>query len=623
MSGQGTILDILRLQAEGGPEAKAILAPGRSALSFGQLLEHVEAARDRLNEIGVKRNDRVALVSPNGPEMAAAFLSAASTAACAPLNPAYRREEFEFYMSDLGVRALIVHRELDTPVRDVAGELGVPIVELVPSRNGPAGVFDLECREANGPLDDTPPRPDDTALVLHTSGTTSRPKIVPLSQRNLCVSADSIRSWLGLGEGDRCLNVMPLFHVHGLMAAVLASLSAGGSVVCTPGLKVECFFGWLEEFEPTWYTAVPTMHQAILEQASANRGAIEAAPLRFIRSCSASLPPSVMAGLEQAFGVPVVEAYGMTEASHQISCNPLPPGKRKPGSVGLPSGPEAAVMDDAGKLLGPGEVGEIVIRGANVTEGYGNNPEANESAFVGGWFRTGDEGRIDEDGYIFLTGRIKELINRGGQKISPREIDEVLLEHPAVAQAVAFALPHPKLGEDVAAAVVLKEAADATAQELRSFAFERLAPYKVPSQVVMVSEIPKGPTGKLQRIGLYEKLSHLLAAEYVPPRTGAEKTLAAIWAEVLHVERVGVNDNFFGLGGDSLSASRASARAMSAFGVELPQDAVFREPTIAGQALLITQAQAAAADEETLSKALDEIEALNDEEAERLLENEG
>jgi acyl-CoA synthetase (AMP-forming)/AMP-acid ligase II len=262
----------------------------------------------------------------------------------------------------------------------------------------------------------------------------------------------------------------------------------------------------MEAARPTWYTAVPTMHQAIVSRAGRNRSAIEANPLRLIRSSSSSLPPQVMAELEETFSCPVIESYGMTEATHQMASNPLPPAARKPGSVGVAAGPEVAIMDAGGRLLPQGETGEIVIRGDNVTAGYENNPEANAENFTEGWFRTGDQGVIDPEGYLTITGRLKEIINRGGEKISPREVDEVLMDHPAVAQAVTFAMPHPKLGEDVAAAVVPREGETVEERALREFAAARLADFKVPRKVLVLDEIPKGATGKLQRIGLAEKL---------------------------------------------------------------------------------------------------------------------
>jgi acyl-CoA synthetase (AMP-forming)/AMP-acid ligase II/aryl carrier-like protein len=475
------------------------------------------------------------------------------------------------------------------------------------------------------------------ALVLHTSGTTSRPKLVPLTQANLCASAHHIRATLALSATDRCLNLMPLFHIHGLIAAVLSTLAAGGSVICTPGFYAPEFFGWLKEFRPTWYTAVPTMHQAILARAASNREIIAECRLRFIRSSSSALPPVVMAELEAVFGAPVIEAYGMTEASHQMASNPLPPRARKPGSVGVAAGPAVAIMDEAGRLLEPGARGEIVIQGANVTGAYENNPEANARAFTDGWFRTGDEGYLDAEGYLFITGRIKELINRGGEKISPREIDEALTCHPAVALAVAFAVPDARLGEEVAAAVVLREGAAATERELREFAATRLADFKVPRRVLIVAEIPKGPTGKLQRIGLAEKLG-VPALEheaeeratkemdhfspFVAPRTPTEEKLAQMWSQVLGLAEVGIHDNFFQLGGDSVLATQLASRVRDTLQVEVSLISLFETPTIADQAVLITQSQAEQTTPAEIALMLAELEALSEEEAQRRLADE-
>jgi len=302
------------------------------------------------------------------------------------------------------------------------------------------------------------------------------------------------------------MNVMPLFHIHGLMAPVLATLHSGASVFCTPGFNALKFYGWLRESEATWYSAVPTMHQMIVSRAKNNEDIIVASKLRLIRSSSAPLPAQVMSELEATFEVPVLEAYAMTEASHQMTCNPLPPLERKAGTVGIAAGPEVAIMNEEGDLEPAGTIGEVVIRGNNVTPGYENNETANAECFSSGWFRTGDQGVMDAEGYLSLTGRLKEIINRGGEKISPREVDEVLMDHPAVLQAVTFAMPDNKLGEEIAAAVVLREGIDATDQDIREFASGRLANFKVPRKILILDEIPKGATGKLQRIGLADKL---------------------------------------------------------------------------------------------------------------------
>ena len=488
-------------------QQKALRAPDRPALSYGDLSGLVAHTLHALNGWGIGRGDRVAMVLPNGPEMAAAFLAVASAATAAPLNPAYRSDEFEFYMTDLRAKALIVDQGSSSAAIAVAERLGLTLIELTPTGLG-AGAFTLARRGGAAPAAAAhggPAGPDDVALILHTSGTTSRPKIVPLSHRNVCASAGNVRASLALGPNDVGLNIMPLFHIHGLIAGLLAPLSAGGCVFCTPGFNALKFFAWMREAKPTWYTAVPTMHQAIVARASGNRAIIAENPLRFVRSSSSSMPPQVIRELEEVFGAPLIEAYGMTEAAHQMSSNPLN-GKRIPGSVGLAAGPEVAIMDTDGALLPTGATGEIVIRGVNVTLGYENNPNANGEAFSNGWFRTGDQGVMDAEGYVSITGRLKEIINRGGEKISPREVDEVLMDHPAVAQVVTFAFPHDKLGEEVAAAVVLREGKTADGKELREYAATRLADFKVPRKILLLTEIPKGATGKLQRIGLAKKL---------------------------------------------------------------------------------------------------------------------
>jgi acyl-CoA synthetase (AMP-forming)/AMP-acid ligase II len=347
---------------------------------------------------------------------------------------------------------------------------------------------------------------DDVALLLHTSGTTARPKLVPLTQHNLSASAQNIANALALTPADICVQIMPLFHIHGLVAGVLSSLCVGAQVFVTPGFNALRFFHWVDEIHPTWTTGVPTMHRAILGRAERNKEILAKRRLRLIRSSSASLRPRLMAELEAAFQAPVIEAYGMTEASHQMASNPLPPRPRKPGTVGVAAGPEIGIMDGSGNLLPQGKSGEVVVRGANITPGYVNNPEANAKSFVKGWFRTGDEGFLDPEGYLKIIGRLKEMINRGGEKVSPLEVDVVLMEHPAVQLALTFGMPHDVLGEEVAAAVVLKEGKTATEREIRDFVGKHLAHYKVPHKIVFVTELPRGPTGKLQRIGLAAKL---------------------------------------------------------------------------------------------------------------------
>ncbi len=585
-----TIAGLVGEAASRSPGATALLSPGRRPGTYADLLKTMEQTAEVLRSMGIGAGDRVAVVLDNGPEAASVFLSIAAVAACAPLNPAYREAEFDFFITDLQPKAIVIGEGSRSPALAVARSRGVPIVTLQVCADQSCGTFTLHPETPAGPPTvEGFAGPADAALLLHTSGTTSRPKLVVLTHENLCHSARNIQRSLELTERDRCLNIMPLFHIHGLAGAVLSSLCAGGSVVCTPGFLAPSFFDWLQEFRPTWYTAVPTMHQAILARSADEFGSADECPLRFIRSCSSALPPQLMSGLEAALGAPVVEAYGMTEAAHQMCCNPLPPRARKPGSVGVATGPQVAIMNDAGDLLPPGERGEVVIQGANVTSGYANNAEANSKAFTNGWFRTGDLGYIDGDGYLFLSGRTKEIINRGGEKISPREIDEALLDHPGVAQALAFAAPDPRLGEDVAAAVVLRPGHKVNERELREFAAQRLSDFKVPRRIVILDEIPKGPTGKPQRIGLAAKLGIVFEQreEFVAARTALETDLCRIWSAVLGKTEIGVRDTFWNLGGESLLAARMLSQVQRATGAEVPIFAFFATPSIEGLAGLV------------------------------------
>ncbi len=588
------IAHFLDVRAASDPGAIAILAPGRAPLTYDRLYHHVHGVCRTLNAMGVGRGDRVALIVPSGPEMAVAFIAVAASAACAPLNLSYQASELEFYLSDLDAQALIIQAGVDSPARTIAQRRGITIVELTPDLAAEAGTFTLTGDGRSSPTRCGFAHPKDIALVLHTSGTTARPKKVPLTHDNVCISARNIVVALALTGQDRCLNVMPLYHIHGLVGGTLSPLTAGGSAICPPRFDPDKFFTWLDELHPTWYTAAPALHQAILSHAQDHPDVIKRSSLRFIRSTSAALAPQVMLELERVFGAPVIEAYSMTEAAHQVCSNPLPPRPRRVGSVGLATGATVAIMDAAGNLLPTGTLGEVVIRGPGITPGYEGNPAANAASFRNGWFRTGDQGVLDADGYLFIRGRLKEIINRGGEKISPREVDEVLLDHRDIAQAVTFALPHPMLGEDVAAAVVLREHTSATEAEIRQYAATRLAEFKVPCRVLIVDELPKGPTGKLRRLNLAQQFGPLLETQFVPPSTPIEMELARIWADVLRVARVGTHDNFFELGGTSLSAVKMFAEVRKSTGRNLPLITLLRTPTIAELANVVNQADSSA-----------------------------
>jgi oxalate---CoA ligase len=450
------------------------------------------------------RGAAVALLLPNDSAFVAAFLAVAH-AGCvaAPLNPRYTRDELAFYIEDARATLVLVehHTAADAPIVDAAGKLGVEIVRLPESLPESTGDQSPEVERI---LEDRKPGPADVALFLHTSGTTSRPKGVPLTHANLCASIANIAETYKLTTADANVLVMPLFHVHGLMSATLATLATEGTIALPPGGKFSASAFWpaVVASKATWYTAVPTIHQILLARAEQDFPEHNPPKLRFIRSCSSSLAPSILGRLEEAFGAPVLEAYAMTEASHQMTSNPLPNvGVAKPGTVGLPQNVELAILGGSKEILPPNVIGEVCIRGANVTAGYQNNPKANEEAFAGGWFHTGDQGKLDENGYLSLTGRIKELVNRGGEKISPLEVDAALLSHPAVTEAVSFAVPDEKYGEEVNAAVILKAESGekVSAADLTAFAKERLSDFKVPKRFFIADDLPRTATGKIQR----------------------------------------------------------------------------------------------------------------------------
>jgi acyl-CoA synthetase (AMP-forming)/AMP-acid ligase II len=474
---------------------KAVILPDDGqTVTHQALAEAVETLAATLRQSGLRPGDAVAIVLPNGLEYLVSFLAATrARLIAAPLNPAYKPEEFHFYLSDIGARALIGPSEAHA-AHGPARELGLRIWSA--ARNG-RGQVQLEGEGVveSGPAPE-PPSPDDVCLFLHTSGTTSRPKLVPLTHGNLMASIRNIAGHFQLSQADTNLVVMPLFHVHGLIGATLSTLFSGGTVVVPPRFSAGTFWPTARQHGVTWYSAVPTIHQVLLSRADPDQ-APKQSGLRFIRSCSSALAPATLTQLESRFGAPVLESYAMTEASHQMTSNPLPPAAHKPGSVGRGANVDVAIMDEAGNLLGVGTPGEVVVRGPNVTHGYHNNPDANATAFTHGWFRTGDRGVLDGEGYLTLVGRIKELINRGGEKISPLEVDAALLTHPAVAEAACFAAPCPKYGEEVHAAVVLK--GDATVADLQTHCGGRLADFKVPKTIHLVKELPKGPTGKVQR----------------------------------------------------------------------------------------------------------------------------
>ena len=473
----------------------ALTSENSPPLLYKDLKSFVNKIASQLAGNGISNKDRAAIVLPNGPFMASSFLTLSSYMSAAPLNPSYKTNEYEFYLKDLNPKIVIVEPNSSNEVVGVAKNLNIPVCEIKIKKDDPSGLFNLFDIESEYQL----PEENDEGLVLHTSGTTSRPKIVPLTNKNIYSSTENISKSLNLSEADHCLNIMPLFHIHGLIAILAASIRSGASICASNGFNALKFLELAKSEKITWYSGVPTMHQAILLRAEKNLELAKNLNLRLIRSSSASLPPAVFEKLNNVFGCSVIEAYGMTEATHQMTSNPLPPKKQKPGFVGIPAGPEVCIMDEKDKILDQGETGEVCIKGDNVTLGYDNNPEANKNSFTNGWFRTGDQGYFDQNGYLKISGRLKEIINKGGEKISPLEVDNVLMDHPLIEQAVCFGYEDKMLGEDIAAAIIVKEGKNCSETDVKTYAQEKLAKFKIPKKIFFVNEIPKGATGKLQR----------------------------------------------------------------------------------------------------------------------------
>jgi acyl-CoA synthetase (AMP-forming)/AMP-acid ligase II/acyl carrier protein len=587
------IPDLLSHHGRSSPDRTAILAPGRDPMTYGELWKQAREVVRALRNLGIGRTDRIAVVLPGGPEAAVAMVAVAAGSVCVPLNPGFTEDEYRRYFGELRLMALLTSADAGSASRRVAQAMGIPVIDILPRTNRGAGSFGIAGQRPPRSGHDEFASPTDDAFILLTSGSTSRPKTVPLTHASVCLSAGNVGTNLSLGPRDRLLNVLPLFHGHGLISGLLAALAAGSSVVCTAGFDATQFFGWLAEFRPTWYTAVPAIHQAILAMADPHRRPARRSSLRLVRSASTSLSLQTLDGLEALFGVPVVDTLGMTEAATQVAANPLQ--RRKPGSVGQAAGPEIAILDSQGRQLPVGKRGEIALRGPTITRGYDNDPAATSSAFRNGWFRTGDIGYLDKERYLFIVGRLKEIIHKGAQKVAPAEVEAALLGHPDVADAAVFAVPHRRLGSDVAAAVVLRRGAKVDVQGLRDFAREHLAGFKIPGVIRIAMEIPKGAGGKVKRGELEAAFSSSAPGkhrfEMASHRSRLEDQLASAWAEILDADHVGLGQDVLALGVDSLAITEMILRVKEDFGVELTFDDIFDAPTVAALALRVESSQ--------------------------------
>lgn len=549
---------LIAQQASISPDATAINSDGGS-LSFAQLLQIQNDFGNYLRNKGVEVDSKVALILSQGPTMAICALSVAQVATCVPLNPDYTSEELQNCLNQIQPILVITTRELNKKVLEshLDDKFKVIEVELTMDFKGLiAGSVQIPTTDATS-LPNT--KGNTIAYQLFTSGSTSQPKMVPLTHEQLLVSTQNLISSLRLSAEDRCLNMMTMFHVGGLLDLLIAPLSVGCQVFITSEIGSHTFFKVAHDFKPTYLQAVPTLLKDFLNYAEIQSLQKETiSPLRFIRSVSAPLTIDLAQRAEAFFNCKVIEIYGMTETAGVISSNPLPPGERKISSVGVPVNEvKVQIIDSQNNPLGSNEVGKIIVKGKNVFKGYVTSQLENQSLFVGEWFITGDLGYKDEEGYLFLTGRIKDMINRGGEKISPLEIDWVIQQHPSVLEAACFAIPHKNLGEEVAAAIVLNSNNPTDKEDIQGFLASKISQFKIPRKIYFVEELPKNLGGKLQRHRLTEQFSDndehssTFSKEQL---TTTEEAIAQVWRSVLEINEVRKYDNFFDLGGDSLRA---------------------------------------------------------------------
>jgi acyl-CoA synthetase (AMP-forming)/AMP-acid ligase II len=576
-----TFTGVLAIHALSRGAQPAILCPGRSALTYRALVEAIAELGTRLAEMGLGRGNRIAVALPHGPDFAITILAILEWASCVPLNPELDFASACALLEDRRVDAVVIGPDRSSPLRRAAESIGIRIVWLAPGATDVNGVPMPRGHTGLVPTRPVPACGDDEALVLHTSGTTAQPRAVALSHAQLLARA----AVYGIDARDRCLCIAPLFTGSAQAHSLLAPLFVGGSVVLPMDLSPSAIVSCLAEFGPTYYSASPTVQSAIVGELERSKGRCRHS-LRFVRASSSPLSPALQERLEAALDVPVIQGYGMTETG-TIAQNPLPPRPRKPASVGVSLGLEIAIVDDLGAPADAGRIGQVVVRGSGSCDRYEGDDEATRSAFADGWFRTGDMGYLDEDGYLFLIGRIKDIVNRGGLKVSPAEVDAVLLRHPAVEEAATFPIPHPTLGEDVATAVVLRQSSATTVKDLRTFAFENLAPYKVPTCITVLSSLPKNPSGKISRAALADLVAEVPTAPFCAARNPVEKIVLDAFADALlpRGERPGVHDNFFQLGGDSLRGALVVSRVNAALGINMEPGALFVHPTAADLAL--------------------------------------
>jgi acyl-CoA synthetase (AMP-forming)/AMP-acid ligase II len=567
--------EVIRAHALARPDNAAILATGLPALSYRMLQSEIDGVRASLRAAGFGRDARIAVAVADNAQAARAIVAVVCSATAVPIDPKLTQPEVERCLRIVQPQGVLVLKDTESATRSAAQQHGLPIIEAGFSANGSLQLKVPSIGPAAGPGE---PDRDAPAFILHTSGTSADPNLVPFSHRNMLAVTERLQTWFGLGPGDRCLCVSPVYYSHALTTTVLPPLLTGGSTAfpSTP-TKVDVV-EWFADLQPTWYSAGPTLHLAVLEKFEAQGEARTPHSLRFLSTAGAPMTQDVLRRMQGVLGVPVLEHYGSSETA-QIASNCPPPGPAKPGTVGIPWPGILKIIDEEGHQVPPGTRGEIMISGPSVMAGYLNAPERNRSIFVDGWYRTGDVGSLDQDGFLTLHGREKELINRGGEKISPVEVDQALMRHPGVAQAAAYAVAHPRLGEDIAAAVVLNPDALVTPLELREFLYAELAQFKVPRRIAIVDELPRGITGKVLRRRLTE-MAQGRTEQSGMTEEDLQATLLQMWKRALKTDDVSLDDDFFEKGGDSLLAMDISLELQKLVGRPLAESLLFESPTI-------------------------------------------
>ena len=583
-TGGANIGDTLREYARRSPRNAAILFHDDASLSYFELQTLIDDTLNLLFEAGLERRSRIGISMSSFEFAAVATVLIASCSIAVPIDPRLLPEELKTLLERLRLDAIVLLRGDLCPMRKVAENLELKIIELCRDHEGS---FKLESHLVPRPVASFTGGPDfggDIACILQTSGTTRLPKLAPISHQNVLASAERLKVWLDLSPTDRCLSVASPYYSHGLTVTVFTPLLTGGSIAFPEHPMTFDIESSFHRFKPTWYSASPTLHQFILDKARGHPNPRAMHYLRFILSGGMKLSEPLRKNLESLFGAPVLDHYGSTETA-QMACNQLGPRQRKAGSCGKPWPGTLMIVGDDNESLPPGMRGEILATGPTVISGYLEDPDANSSTFVERWLRTGDIGSLDEEGFLTIHDRKKDLINRGGQKISPAEIDGVLLEHPAVIEAAAFPVPDPRLGEDIAVAIVQRPNAGLSIEEMESYLAHRLAPYKMPTRIFSFECLPKGATGKISRQQLSNYVANL-EVEQLPAQVRSpgfvelERQLLSLWQTVLKSKALTMDDNFFDAGGDSLQAVEILTELDRIIGHPVPSAILFEAPTV-------------------------------------------